>query len=117
MFDPILDIASAGGKLTQYLVALPIDIHAPNATYATQFGLVERPTHRNTTHDQAKFECCAHGFVDLSENGYGVAIASRDKYGYSVEGNTMRCVPFLSLLQLRCIPDPPNPTLSCLTRG
>lgn len=71
-------------------VALPLDIHSAYATYGTQFGVIERPTHRNTTIDQAKFEVCAHGFADLSEAGYGVAIACRDKYGYAVEGNTMR---------------------------
>lgn len=68
-------------------------MHSAYATYGTQFGVVERPTHRNTTIDQAKFEVCAHGFADLSEAGYGVAIACRDKYGYAVEGNTMRYVP------------------------
>jgi alpha-mannosidase len=72
------------------VVALPIDVHCPYATYGTQFGLVDRPTHRNTTLDQAKFEVCAHMLADLSEAGYGVAIASAFKYGYAVEGNTMR---------------------------
>nr|XP_019011845.1 uncharacterized protein I206_03951 [Kwoniella pini CBS 10737]OCF50626.1 hypothetical protein I206_03951 [Kwoniella pini CBS 10737] len=82
--------------------ALPVDIHAPNATYGTQYGLVERPTHRNTTIEQAKFEVCGHMFGDLSEPGYGVTIASTFKYGYAVEGNTMR----LSLLRSATAPDP-----------
>ena len=71
-------------------VALPIDVHFPSATYGTQFGLIERPTHRNTRLEQAKFEVCAHMLADLSEVGYGVAIASDYKYGYAVENNTMR---------------------------
>lgn len=82
--------------------ALPLDILSPNASYATQFGVIERPTHRNTTWDQAKFEACAHGFVDLSEANYGVAMACRDKYGYAVEANTMR----LSLVRAPTSPDP-----------
>lgn len=72
------------------LVALPLDIHSSYATYGTQFGLIERPTHRNTTIDSAKFEVCAHMFGDLSEAGYGVSIVSDHKYGYAVEGNVMR---------------------------
>lgn len=71
-------------------VALPVDIHSTLATYGTQYGLVERPTHRNTTLDQAKFEVCGHMLGDLSETGYGVAIVSDHKYGYAVEGNCMR---------------------------
>lgn len=54
-------------------VALPVDIHSTSATYDTQYGLIDRPTHRNTTVDQAKFEVVAHRFADLSETGYGVS--------------------------------------------
>ncbi|WOO86295.1 Alpha-mannosidase [Vanrija pseudolonga] len=82
--------------------ALPVDIHAPNATYGNQFGLVERPTHRNTSDAQAKFEVCGHMFADLSEPGYGVTFAADWKYGYAVEGSVMR----LSLLRSCTAPDP-----------
>ena len=44
----------------QALVELPLNIHSDNATYETQFGHVQRPTHKNTTWDAAKFEVCAH---------------------------------------------------------
>ncbi|KAJ2894567.1 Glycoside hydrolase, 38 vacuolar alpha mannosidase, partial [Coemansia aciculifera] len=57
------------------------DIHSDVATYETQFGVVQRPTHRNTTWDMAKFEVCAHRFADLSEYGYGVALLNDSKYG------------------------------------
>ena len=69
-----------------------MDIHSLNATYGCQYGLIERPTHRNTPLDQAKFEVCAHMIADLSEAGYGVSLVSEVKYGYAVEGNCMRCV-------------------------
>jgi len=35
-------------------VELPLNIHNDNATYETQFGHVQRPTHKNTTWDAAK---------------------------------------------------------------
>ena len=88
--------------LTLTSVALPTEVRSPYATYGTQFGVVQRPTHRNTLQDQAKFEACAHGFTDFSEANYGVAMISRDKYGSTVEGNTMR----LSLLRAPTSPDP-----------
>ena len=38
----------------RYPVELPLDIHSDFATYHTQFGIVRRPTHRNTSWDAAK---------------------------------------------------------------
>lgn len=35
-------------------VELPLNIHSPYATYETQFGHLQRPTHKNTTWDAAK---------------------------------------------------------------
>lgn len=43
-----------------WLVEIPLNIHNDNATYETPFGFVERPTHKNTTWDIAKFEVCGH---------------------------------------------------------
>lgn len=31
-------------------VELPVNIHASDATFETQFGTVSRPTHRNTSY-------------------------------------------------------------------
>lgn len=67
----------------------PLNIHAMNATFDVQYGHVTRPTHQNTSWDQAKFETYAHKWVDLSESGYGVAMLSDSKYGYSVEGSKL----------------------------
>ena len=54
-------------------VAFPVDILSPRATYEIQWGNVERPTHRNTSWDWARFESCAHKWVDLSEGDYASA--------------------------------------------
>ena len=64
--------------------AFPLDIIADNATYEIQFGHVQRPTHRNTSWDEAKFEVCAHKWADLSERDYGVSIINDCKYGYNI---------------------------------
>ena len=61
-----------------------VDIHAHRATYDIQFGNLERNTHHSTSWDWAKFEVCAHKWIDLSEHGYGVALLNNCKYGHSV---------------------------------
>ncbi|KDQ59961.1 glycoside hydrolase family 38 protein [Jaapia argillacea MUCL 33604] len=80
---------------------LPLNIHNDNAIYESQWGFVQRPTHRNTTWDSAKFEVCGHKYADLSEYGYGVAILSESKYGFSCQGNVLR----ISLLRAATAPD------------
>ncbi|KAJ2302857.1 Glycoside hydrolase, 38 vacuolar alpha mannosidase, partial [Coemansia sp. RSA 2706] len=82
-------------------VAFTWDIYSDMATYEMQYGVVQRPTHRNTSWDMAKFEVCGHKFADLSEFGYGVALLNDCKYGHSTLGNTMA----LSLLRAPKAPD------------
>lgn len=82
--------------------AFPVDINAAFATYEIQFGAVERPTHRNTSWDLARFETCAQRWIDLSESGYGVALLNDGKYGHDVHDNVMR----LTLLKSAIWPDP-----------
>ncbi|KAI2638152.1 glycosyl hydrolase family 38 domain-containing protein [Xylaria nigripes] len=82
-------------------VEFPVDIRNTEASYETQYGIVRRPTHYNTTWDMAKFEVCCHKFADLSENGYGVSILNDCKYGFATCGNLMR----LSLLRSPKAPD------------
>ncbi|KAK9421683.1 putative alpha-mannosidase [Seiridium unicorne] len=82
-------------------VEFPVDVTNTEASYETQYGIVKRPTHYNTTWDMAKFEVCCHKFADLSENGYGVSILNDSKYGFATCGNLMR----LSLLRAPKAPD------------
>lgn len=83
-------------------VAFPVNVLAPQATYEIQFGNVERPTHRNTSWDWARFETCAHKWVDLSEGDYGVSLLNDAKYGHDICQNVIR----LSLLRGTTQPDP-----------
>ncbi len=82
--------------------AFPLEVRSPRATFEIQFGAVERPTHRNTSWDQEKFEVCGHRWADLSEAGYGVSLLNDGKYGYDVHDNVLR----LTLLRGPEWPDP-----------
>ena len=82
--------------------AFPVDILSPRATYEVQFGHVERPTHRNTSWDWARFEVCAQKWVDLSEADYGVTLINDCKYGHDIRDNVIR----ISLLRSPTSPDP-----------
>ena len=79
----------------------PLDLNASRATCEIQFGAVERPTHRNTSWDLARFEVCAQRWVDLSEGNYGVALLNDGKYGHSLRDNVLG----LSLLKGAVFPD------------
>ncbi len=80
----------------------PVDIRTTKATYDIQFGNVERPTHRNTSWEQAKFEVCGHKWADMSEDNYGVSILNDCKYGYSVYENDFA----ITLLKAPTWPNP-----------
>ncbi len=83
-------------------VAFPVDVLSPQATYEIQWGNVQRPTHRNTSWDWARFETCAQKWVNLSEGGYGVSLLNDCKYGHDIHDNVIR----LSLLRSPTTPDP-----------
>jgi alpha-mannosidase len=82
-------------------VGFPIDVVTDKATYEIPFGALERPTHRNTSWEQAQYEVCGHRFADVSERGYGVSLLNDCKYGYDIQGSTIR----LSLLRAPKWPD------------
>uniref|UniRef100_A0A673CTM3 alpha-mannosidase n=1 Tax=Sphaeramia orbicularis TaxID=375764 RepID=A0A673CTM3_9TELE len=82
-------------------VEFPVRVHSSHATYEIQFGHLQRPTHRNTSWDWARFEVWGHKWADLSEHNFGVALLNDCKYGYSVHKNTMT----LSLLRAPKSPD------------
>lgn len=67
----------------------------------TSAGFIERETHRNTSWQQAKFECCQHKWCDMSETGGGVALINDGKYGVGFHNNRMS----LSLLRATERPD------------
>ena len=80
----------------------PIDVHADTATCGVQFGAVRRPTHASTSWDAAKFEVCAHRYVDLAEPDFGVAVLNNGRYGHGLLGDSIR----VSLARAAKYPDP-----------
>ncbi|MFF9897900.1 alpha-mannosidase [Streptomyces longispororuber] len=90
--------------------AFPLDVHAERSTAEIQFGHVHRPTHANTGWDAARFEICAHRWLRVGEEGYGVAVLNDSTYGHDVTraahadglGTTVR----LTLLRAPHSPDP-----------
>ena len=80
----------------------PVAVQSRTATYEIQYGAIERSTHQSNIVERAKFEVPAHKWIDLSESNYGVSLLNESKYGFSVQGNTMR----ISLLRSTTNPDP-----------
>jgi alpha-mannosidase len=83
-------------------VCFPLDVRSPNATYEMPFAYAERPTHFSTSFDRARYEVPGHRWADLSEHGFGAALLTDSKYGYSCYGNELR----ISLLRAPKSPDP-----------
>jgi alpha-mannosidase len=83
-------------------VCFPLAVRAPSATYETPFAYAERPTHYSTSFDRARYEVPGQRFADLSEHGFGAALLTDSKYGYSCYGNELR----ISLLRAPKSPDP-----------
>jgi alpha-mannosidase len=83
-------------------VAFPTSIHASECACDIQYSHVKRPNHRNSSWDMAKFEVAAHKYVDLSDNGYGVALLNDCKYGHKILGNVID----MNLLRSPTYPDP-----------
>ncbi|GCE23532.1 alpha-mannosidase [Dictyobacter kobayashii] len=82
--------------------SFPLAINASEATCDIQFGSIKRPTHRNTSWDMARYEVCAHKWVDLSQWDYGVALLNDCKYGHKITQNILD----LNLLRSPSHPDP-----------
>jgi alpha-mannosidase len=83
-------------------VCFPLAVRALNATYEMPFAFTERPTHRSTSFDRARYEVPGHRWADLSEHGFGAALLTDCKYGYSCYGDELR----ISLLRAPKSPDP-----------
>ncbi|MDO4592429.1 MAG: glycoside hydrolase family 38 C-terminal domain-containing protein, partial [Comamonadaceae bacterium] len=80
----------------------PVDVFYNEATYDIQYGNVKRPTHKNTSWDIARFEVCAHKWMDVSEANFGFTLMNDCKYGHSADDNGVA----LTLLKSSTVPNP-----------
>ncbi len=83
-------------------MAFPLDVRADLARCDVQFGVVGRPTHPSSPWDAAKFEICAHRYVDVAEPDFGVAILNDGRFGHCVFDGAVR----VSLARAAQYPDP-----------
>lgn len=87
-------------------LSFPLDLHTERSSSEIQFGHVKRPTHANTSWDAAKFEICAHRWVQVEEPGYGVAVANSATYGHDISSSAGATTVRLSVLRAPRFPDP-----------
>jgi alpha-mannosidase len=81
--------------------AFPLAATNSFATYEIPYGAIERPTTRNNSFEQARFEVPALRWADLSDGQHGFSLINNSKYGYDCAGNVLR----LSLLRSPTWPD------------
>ena len=82
--------------------AFPLAATSANATYEIPYGTIERPTTRNNSWEQARFEVPAMRWADLGDAKHGFSILNESKYAYDGKDNVLR----LSLLRSPVWPDP-----------
>ena len=84
----------------------PLDVRARHAWFGTQYGAIERPIHRNTSWEEARFEVPGHSWMDVSEPGFGLAVLNDGRYGRSAISSADGSTLGLSLLKSPLFPDP-----------
>lgn len=80
----------------------PTAIRARRWTSGVPLGCLERPTHRNTSWEQARFEVPGRRWMDLSRPGLGLAVLDHAVVGRSCQDGVLR----LSLARGPLDPDP-----------
>ncbi len=82
--------------------AFTLSATSPFATYEIPFGTIQRPTTRNNSWEQARFEVPAVKWADLGNEQYGFSLINESKFGYDAVGDMLR----LTLLRSPVAPDP-----------
>ena len=78
------------------------DIETDYSRSDIQFGSIKRNSKDFTSWDMAKYEICAHKWIDMSERDFGFAIINDCKYGHYAKDKVMS----INLLRSTSYPDP-----------
>jgi alpha-mannosidase len=100
-----VDVANTIDWHEQHIIlkaAFPLSASSPMATYDIPYGNIQRPTTRNNSWEDAKFEVSAIRWADLGNDQHGFSLLNNSKYGYDAKGNVLR----LTLLRSPTDPDP-----------
>lgn len=100
-----VDVANTIDWHEQHVIlkaAFPLSASSPMATYEIPYGNIQRPTSRNNSWEDAKFEVSALRWADLGNDQHGFSLLNNSKYGYDAKGNVLR----LTLLRSPTDPDP-----------
>jgi len=65
------------------------DVTTDHIKSQIQFGHVSRPTHRNTSWDEARFEASMHRWVAFEEAEFSIGVLNDCKYGYGARDTQM----------------------------
>jgi alpha-mannosidase len=82
--------------------AMPLRASSDVAAFEIPYGVIDRPTTRNNSFEQAKFEVPALRWADLGDSAHGLSLINNSKYGYDATVHLLR----LSLLRSPVFPDP-----------
>jgi alpha-mannosidase len=82
--------------------AFPLAASSNFATYEIPYGTIDRPTTRNNSWEETRFEVPAIRWADLGDGQHGLSLINETKYGYDAKDNVLR----LSLLRSPKSPDP-----------
>jgi len=102
--SPRIDFKTHAAWVEQTYVVkahFPLDVFHNDIRCDIQYGNVSRPTCKNTSWDVARFEVCAHKWVDISESDYGVALLNDCKYGHGATDDEIN----LTLIKTSHYPD------------
>jgi alpha-mannosidase len=86
MFSTRIDWKETRSLLkVDFETAVKTDLVASDIPY----GVIERPTHPKHPAQKARWELPCQKWIDLSDARAGIALLNQDKYGFSVNGNTL----------------------------